>query len=195
MDKSLIGDIQIHNSTTFIEIAANGVKQLLAEIKPEFLLEGKIDIKQMSTHPERIPMVRERKFSSSRRGGGSAGAPRTDARQKSRQNPRENSRENTRQNNRSRDDRDQSFKSEKRRFEKSDSKGLGNKRKPKKPSFSNADGSRKPKESSPTLKLPTSDKKETSRGGSSGQPDKNRGNKTARRIGGGKAPLRRRRSD
>ena len=195
MDKSLIGDIQIHNSTTYIEIAANGVKQLLAEIKPEFLLEGKIDIKQMSTPPERIPMVRERKFSSSRRGGGSAGAPRSDARQKSRQNSRENSRENSRQNTRSRDDRDQGFKSEKKRFEKSDSEGFGNKRKPKKPSFSDADGPRKPKESSPTLKLRTSGKKETSRGGSSGQPDKNRGNKTARRIGGGKAPLRRRRSD
>ena len=191
MDKSLIGDIQIHNSTTFIEIAANGVKKLLAEIKPEFLLEGKIDIKQMSTPPERILMVRERKFSSSRRGSGSAGAPRSDARQKSRQNPREKSRENTR----SRDDRDQSFKSEKKRFEKSDSEGFGNKRKPKKPSFSNADGPRKPKESSPMLKLRTSGKKETSRGGSSGQPDKNRGNNTARRLGGGKAPLRRRRFD
>ncbi|MEK9531798.1 MAG: hypothetical protein VW162_02765, partial [Alphaproteobacteria bacterium] len=65
----------------------------------------------------------------------------------------------------------------------------------KKPSFSNADGPRKLKESSPTLKLRASGKKETSRGSSLGQPDTNRRNKTVRRIGGGKAPLRRRRSD
>ena len=66
MDKSLIGDIQIHNSTTFIEIASNGVQQLMAELKPDFLLEGKIDIKKLSAAPERIPTARARKFSSKR---------------------------------------------------------------------------------------------------------------------------------
>ena len=187
MDKSLIGDIQIHNSTTYIEIAANGVKQLLAEIKPEFLLEGKIDIKQMLTPPERIPMVRERKFSSSRRGGSSASAPRPKTRQ------------NSRQNNRSRDDTDQSFKSEKKLLEKNGSENFGSKRKSKKPNFSVADGPKKQKKSAPTLKLRAfSDKEDkASRGGSAGRPDQNRfkKNKTSRRIGGGKAPLRRRRSD
>ena len=187
LDKSLIGDIQIHNSTTFIEIAANGVKQLLSEIEPEFLLEGKIDIKQMSNPPERIPMARERKFSSSRRGGGSTSSTRTDRRQ------------NSRQNTKSGDDKGQSFKLEKKRFEKLGSEGFGNKRKSKKVTFSDTDGSRKQKNSSPTLKLRTSGKKEdkASRAGLESHPDQNRlkKNKKSRRIGGGKAPLRRRRSD
>ena len=73
MDKSLIGDIQIHNSLTFVEIASNGVQQLLAEIGPDFLLEEKIQIKQMQAAPERIQLVRKRKFSSSRRSSNHAG--------------------------------------------------------------------------------------------------------------------------
>ncbi len=183
MDKSLIGDIQIHNSTTFIEIAANGVKQLLAEIKPDFLLEGKIHIKQMSTPPERISMVRERKYSSSRRGGRSGGASSSD----------------TRQYARSGDSRSKSSKSEKQRFEKANSVGFDNKRKSKKSHFSDANVSRKQKEASTTLKLRLTGKKEdkAERYSSGGQPAQNKlkKNKTSRRIGGGKAPLRRSRSD
>ncbi len=73
IDKSLIGDIQIHNSLTFVEIASNGVQQLLAEIGSDFLLEEKIQIKQMQAAPERVKLVRKRKFSSSRRSINHAG--------------------------------------------------------------------------------------------------------------------------
>ena len=183
LDKSSIGDIQIHNSTTFIEIAANGVQQLLAEIKPEFLLEGKIHIKQMSTPPERIQLVRKRKFSPLRRGVRSVSAPIPE----------------NQKNNSSRNDRGKRFKSEKQRFEKGESGVFDNKRKSKKSLLLDADSPKKQKNSTKTLKLRRSDKKEdkAARGNSGGQPEQDsmKKNKNSRKIGGGKSPLRRRRFD
>ena len=183
LDKSLIGDIQINNSTTFVEIAANGVKQFIGEIMPKFVVEDKIHIKQMSMPPEHILMVRKRKFSSSRRGASAASGHSPD----------------NRKITRTRDERGKRFKSEKRRSEKVVPGGFDNKRKSKKSRSLDYDGSTKQKESATTLKLRWSGKKDNKNtgGSSGGQPDQSRvkKNKTSRRIVGGKSPLRRRRSD
>lgn len=180
-DKSLIGDIQIHNSTTFIEIASNGVQQLINELKPEFLLEGKINITELPTAPERISTVQERRKSSSRQGARFEGF----------------FRQNTKQRFKSKQEKDNNLKSEKREVDKSKFVLSKNKRKlkledSKEPS---SKSKKKWKESYRTPKQSENSKSKDKKvkSGIVGQRRKSKvkKNKILRKIEGGKLPLKR----
>ncbi len=185
MDKSVIGDIQIHNSTTFIEIAANGVEQLVSEIKPDYLLEGKIDIKKMSQAPERIPMSRDKKFSSSRRGAPAGRSERSNSNQNFKNKNDRYSKPNHRKENKDIDTGE---------FKSSEKKAKSNKS-----HISEADKPKKQDTYSTKLKLRGSGRNEDKpvRSRSAKPSDRNRpnNNNSARKPAGGKAPLRRRRAD
>ena len=179
MDKSLIGDIQIHNSTTFIEIASNGVQQLIAELKPDFLLEGKIDIKELPTAPERIPTIRERKFASSRRGVKSAAFSRQDTKQSSKLQKEKNNKQ----------------KLEKHHFDKAEFALSKIKQKPDRFKRSENRNQKVQKKSSQILKLGESikSKNNNTKSGFNDQLRKSKSKKRniLRKIEGGKAPLKR----
>ena len=183
MDKSLIGDIQIHNSTTFIEIASNGVQQLITELKPDYLIEGRIEIKELLTAPERIPTVRERKFLSSRRG------VKSEVR----------SRQNTKQSFRLKKEKDNKQKSKNPQFGRAKSDFLKTNRHQKSEGVKKFElqGQEVQKKSSKTLKLDgnTKRRKKNIKGELNDKTKKsrNRKNKILRKVEGGKVPLKRKR--